>query len=152
MPRLPYGTSKYMTDGEKREYRREQRRKYHAAHRDEINARNKRFFDLWSKTKPFTAHCRRCGADFKARRRSSTVCPDCHQKAHEHYISEIKALAERKAWRKQLSEQVVILNKTGLLQQEIADKLGISQRSVSYLLIKNGIRTQKYSARKNKVI
>ncbi|MFQ6703715.1 MAG: hypothetical protein ACLRFP_01360 [Alphaproteobacteria bacterium] len=151
MTRLPYGTFKTLTPEQQIQHRRESARRYHWAHRDRINAKNKAILDRWKITKPFVVQCKYCGNDFNAPRRDRFVCPDCHQKAHEHAQAKKNAIIARKNAKAYFMDKVAQLRKKGLEQAEIGVKLGVSQRTVSYLLLKMGIRTLKKHHRKQNI-
>jgi DNA-directed RNA polymerase specialized sigma subunit len=148
MTRLPYGTFKDLSPEEKRKHRNYLHRKWARKNSEYLNAKNKRYFDMWRKTKPFTVQCKYCGADFNAPRRTTKMCPNCHQKAHDHIMAIKSARVERMIARQDLEQKVLELANTGVLQKEIADKLNISQRVVSYICVKRGCRRNKYIPRK----
>lgn len=150
MNRLPYGAYQTMTEEEKRKHRRELCAHYRAEHRKELNAKNKKFIELWKRTKPFVIPCTLCGNPFNAVRRDRRVCPDCHSKAHERAQAIKDKLQARRTAKTNLRASVVSLHKNGYLQRDIAQKLGISQRSASHILVSQGFRTLKYHKRKNK--
>ena len=148
MTRLPRGAFIKMTESEQREHIHKLARRYRIKHREEVNAKNKRYIDMWKITKPFVVQCQWCGEDFNACRRCIKVCPKCHQKAHEHAESIKMGLIARRNARAYLMDKVVELHNKGLLQTEIARELNLSQRNVSNYLLKMGIRTQKYFPRR----
>lgn len=151
MERLPYGTFPLLSKEEQREHVRQRRRAYHAANREKLNARNKAFIEKWKKTKPFVVQCQWCGEDFNACRRCIKVCPNCHQKAHEHAQSIKMGLIARRNAKTYLMDKVVALRKKGLLQTEIARELNLSQRNVSNYLVKMGYRTMPEYHRRRKI-
>ncbi len=151
MGRLPYGTFKNLTPEQQIQHRRESARKYRWAHRDKINAKNKAILDRWKITKPFIVQCKYCGEDFNAPRRDRHVCPNCHQKAHEHTESIKTGLIARRNAKAYLMDKVVELHNKGLLQTEIARELNLSQRNVSNYLLKMGYRTMPEYHRRRKI-
>lgn len=150
MNRLPYGAYQTMTEEEKREHRRELCARYRAEHRKELNAKNKAFMELWKRTKPFVIPCTLCGQSFNAVRRDRKLCPACHAKAHERAQDIKDRIEARRIAKANLKEAVVSMHENGCLQRDIAQELGVSQRSVSHILLSQGIRSLKYHKRKNK--
>ena len=131
MTRLPYGTYKLLTPEQRLEHDKELRRRFRENHRKELNARNARYMKMWMKTKPFVVQCKYCGNDFNAPRRDRFMCPDCHQKAHERAQAKINAIIARRNAKAYFMDKVAELHEKGFLQRDIAQDLGISQRSVS---------------------
>lgn len=148
MGRLLYGTFKNLTPEQQREHLRQLAKRFRTRHREQLNARNARYMRLWMKTKPFIVQCKYCGNDFNAPRRDRHVCPNCHQKWHDHAQQLKNDLIARRNAKSQLMDKVVELRKKGLLQAEIAYQLNLSQKTVSNYLLKMGIRTQKYYPRR----
>ena len=151
MGRLPYGTFKTLTPEQQIQHRRESARKYRQAHREQINARNKSYIDEWKITKPFLVDCSWCGKEFNACRRCIKVCPKCHEKAHKIAESKKMRIIARRNAKAYFMDKVAELREKGLEQAEIGAKLGISQRSVSHLLLKQGIRAIKKHHRKQNI-
>lgn len=151
MSRLPYGAYNLMTPEEQREHRNALHRKWARKNSEYLNAKNKRYFDRWRKEKPFVVNCARCGKEFNACRRCIKVCPKCHKKAHEHAQAVKNAIIARRNAKAYFMDKVAELREKGLEQAEIGAKLGISQRSVSHLLLKMGMRTIKKHHRKQNI-
>lgn len=151
MTRLPYGTYKLLTPEQQLEHTRELRRQYRAKNREHLNAQNAKYIRMWTKTKPFLVDCSWCGKEFNACRRCIKVCPKCHEKAHERAQAKRNAIIARRNAKAYFMDKVAELREKGLEQAEIGAKLGISQRSVSHLLLKMGMRTIKKHHRKQKV-
>ena len=149
MERLPYVTFPTLSPEEKREHIQMLRRRFRENHRKELNAQNKKYVELWKITKPFVVTCHYCGNTFNASRKSTTMCPACHAKAQERAQATRNQIQARKDAKEYLITMVKAFHEEGMLQREIAWELNISQRRVSYLLIKMGIRTQNYGKRKN---
>ena len=148
MNRIPYGSFQKMSKKQQCEHKPELARRYRMKHRKELNAKNKRYIDLWKITKPFVVQCQWCGDDFNACRRYIRVCPNCHQKEHNRAEAIKMLIIARRNAKAYLMDKVVELHKKGLSQKEIAHELDIPQRNVSNYLLKMGIRTQKYRARR----
>lgn len=151
MKRIPYGTFKNLTPEQQREHLRQLAKRFRTRHREQLNARNARYMRLWIKTKPFIVQCRYCGNDFNAPRRDRHVCPNCHQKWHEHAQQLKNDLIARRNAKSQLMDKVVELRKKGLLQAEIAYELNLSQKTVSNYLVKMGYRTMPEYHRRRKI-
>lgn len=151
MGRLPYGTYKLLTPEQRLAHDRELRRRFRENHREELNAKNKAYIDLWKITKPFLVDCNWCGKEFNARRRCIKVCPKCHEKAHKIAESKKMRIIARRNAKAYFMDKVVELRKKGFQQAEIGAQLGISQRSVSHLLLKMGVRTIKKHHRKQNI-
>lgn len=151
MNRLPYGTYKLLTPEQQLAHDRELRRRFRENHREELNARNAKYMKMWMKTKPFVVQCKYCGNDFNAPRRDRIMCPDCHQKAHEQAQAKKNAIIARRNAKAYFMDKVAQLREKGLEQAEIGAKLGISQRTVSHLLLKMGMRTIKKHHRKQNI-
>ena len=151
MNRLPYGTYKLLTPEQKLAHDRELRRRFRENHRKELNAKNAKYMRMWAKTKPFVVQCKYCGNDFNAPRRDRIMCPDCHQKAHERAQAKKSAIIARRNAKAYFMDKVAQLREKGLEQAEIGAKLSISQRTVSHLLLKMGMRTIKKHHRKQNI-
>lgn len=151
MTRLPYGTYKLLTPEQQLAHNRELARHFREKHRERLNAQNAEYMRAWAKTKPFLVDCSWCGKEFNACRRCIKVCPDCHQKAHERAQAKKNTIIARRNAKAYFMDKVVELRKKGLQQAEIGVQLGISQRSVSHLLLKMGMRTIKKHHRKQNI-
>lgn len=148
MKRIPYGTFKDLSPEEQLAHKRELSRRFRTKHRDALNARNKKYFERWKIEKPFVVVCARCGQTFNAPRNNRYVCPDCHAKDHDRAFAIKSARVQRMSDRQDLEQKVLELAITGMLQKEIADKLNLSQRVVSYICVKRGCRRYQYLSRK----
>ena len=151
MKRKPYGSFRHLTPEQQLAHKHELSRRFRERHRERLNARNAEYIKLWRKTKPFVIQCKYCGADFNAPRRTTRMCPNCHQKAHDHALQvKIDLIARRNA-KALLMDKVVELRKKGLQQTEIAHELNISQKTVSNYLVKMGYRTMPEYHRRKKI-
>lgn len=148
MTRLPYGSFQKMTKKQQHEHTLALARRFRENHREELNAKNKAYIERWKITKPFVVQCNWCGEDFNARRRCIKVCPKCHEKAHEQAQAVKNEIIARRNAKAYFMDKVAELHEKGFLQREIAQELGISQRSVSHLLLKMGFRSLKYHKRR----
>lgn len=140
MTRLPYGTYKLLTPEQQLAHDKELRRRFRENHREELNARNARYMKMWMKTKPFVVQCKYCGNDFNAPRSNRCVCPDCHQKIHQRAQENKQKIIDRREKKQELEQKVLALVAQCVLQKYIAEELGISQRTVSNICLRNGMR------------
>ena len=147
MTRLPYGSFKLMTPEQQAEHRRELARNSRMRNKEKRNAYNRAYFARWKKTKPFECVCKVCGNKFNAARSSRSICDKCHQWMHE--LVENRKLARRILRTERVSRnlRVIGLACEGLSYSEISQIVGITERHVSAICVRNGLRRKKYSAR-----
>lgn len=143
MTRLPYGTYKLLTPEQQIAHDRKLAKRYRMRNRTKVNARNKAFFEKWKIEKPFVVICAYCGAKFNAPRKNRYVCPDCHEKIHQQAELNKQKIRERREKKQAIEQKVLALIKQFVLQKYIAEELGISQRTVSNICLRHGIRKIK---------
>lgn len=138
--RLKRGEFIAMTQEQQKEHLRMLRKRYRVAHPDKIHENNLHFYQVYKRFKPHRCICVKCGKPFDAPRWYFKWCDDCKNK---DWGQERKnaILAKRQA-RKERIELVLKLAKKGLLQKEIAEQTGYSQRAVSAIMIRNGMRRE----------
>ena len=150
--RLKRGEYLAMTPEQKREHRLAMAKKYRDAHREELYEKNKKYFDMYKRDKPFLCTCNRCQSLFCAARKNTRVCPNCHKLERLHW-EEIKLERQRQKLAKEvLKEQVLDLRRRGMLQKDIGEQLGITQRTVCNILLRNDIRSLSKHKRETKSI
>ena len=152
--KLPHGMVKKMSPEQQKERKRLLQKIWRQTHPEYVKAENHKWALYYVKNKPFICTCKICGEQFNACRNYYVRCPNCIQKRREawrEHVLELKENAKEKAEnKKQRNKTILELNKQGFLQKEIAQKLNMRQRTVSAILLKNGVRTQKYLTRKKK--
>lgn len=138
--RLKHGEFIAMTPEQKQEHLRVLRKRYREAHPDKIHRDNLHYYQVYKKTKPHQCICVKCGKSFYAPRWYFKWCDDCKNK---NWSAEARnmILAKRQE-RKERRDLVLKLAKKGLLQKDIAEQTGYSQRAVSAIMIRNGIRRE----------
>lgn len=152
MSRLPYGTFKDLTPEQQKEHSRELSKRFRDNNRERINAKNKEYFDEWKETKPFLCTCKRCNSLFSAPRKTTRVCPNCHKIDSDRVFARQMERINRKRWKTEIMYRVLDLRNQGLLQKEIGEQLGLSQRTVCNILLKADRRSIPKHSRQTKKI
>lgn len=148
MSRLPYGAYSLMTPEEQREHRNALHRKWARKNSEYLNTKNKRYFDRWRKEKPFVVNCVRCGKEFNVARKSRQICDECHNFMHNLVDLRKKADKVRRDMKVARDELVLKYTADGMLQKEIASMFGVTQKTISNICMRNGIRKQKHHRKK----
>ena len=132
--RLKHGEYIAMSDEEKLQHIHFLAKRWRHNHPEWVKAQNKKYSELYKKTKPYTCICKICGKTFRKPRSHYKLCPHCL--AENHYIAEMrkKTIILKQEERKAEYEQIVKMYKQGVKQQVIADTLGRSQSGISAIL------------------
>ena len=138
--RLKRGEFIAMTPEQKKEHLRILRKRYRDSHKEKIHRDNLHFYQVYKRFKPHRCICVKCGKPFDAPRCYYKLCDDCKNKDWGQ-VRKNAILAKRQA-RKERIELVLKLGKNGVPQQEIAEKTGYTQRAVSSIMIRNGMRRE----------
>ena len=134
MKRLEYGAYKKMTPEQKAEHRRALEKDWRDKHKDIVSKRNRYWYERYRATKPFIATCMCCGKQFNATRDYYKTCQECIDERHLNYILTVQERQERVKKRKQTYEDILDLRSQGLTQTTIANMLGVTQSTVSYII------------------
>lgn len=137
--RLPWGQTKFMSEEEYRQYKRDLQARWRHAHTEWVKYNNKKWAEIYSKTKPFECICKKCGKKFNASRNSQKSCPECVNLRHLGAVKkreDYKAKIEKK--QKDI-QQILVMAKMGIRQRIIADVLKMSQSGISQIMRRNGI-------------
>lgn len=147
MTRLPYGTFKTLTPEQQREHMRMLQKRTRDKNRKKINERNKEYFERWKIEKPFICTCKWCGKQFNAPRNNRYVCPDCHHKKSMSTLEKRAGVYMKRTMKAYRDKQVLKLARQKWPQEYIAKEFGISQRLVSAICLRNGLRRNEYISR-----
>ena len=140
MKRLEYGAYKLMTPEQKAERRRALQKEWRAKNKDVVSRNNHYWYERYRERKPFIATCIYCGKQFNATRNYYKTCPECMDERHLNYMLSVQERKLRIEKRKQIYEDILDLRSQGLAQTKIADILGISQSTVSYIIRTRGTK------------
>jgi DNA-binding MarR family transcriptional regulator len=150
MKRLKRGEFIAMTPEQQKEHKAMLQIRWRKKNPDKVKQMNHKWALYYWYNKPFKCICQKCGKEFGAARKYFVTCQECIQariaknKAiRDLAIAKAKAKAER-------NKEIIRLHKKGLLQREIAERVDIDQAGVSYVLRKNGYRTQEQRKRTRK--
>lgn len=134
MKRLEYGAYKKMTPEQKAERRRVLQKEWRDNNKDKVSKQNRYWYERYRATKPFVATCMYCGKQFNATRVYYKTCQECMDERHLNYTLNIQERQARVKKRKQTYEDILVLRSQGLTQTTIANMLGVSQSTVSYII------------------
>ena len=142
MKRIKYGSGKTMTPEQKKEHLKQLRKEWRKRHPEKIKAMNHKWGVYYAHIKPCKCICRLCGKEFGAARKYFVTCPECIKKRIDHAKKIRYEKMQRKAERELRNKKILLWHSKGWYQEEIGQKLGVSQGTVSYVLRTNGIITQ----------
>lgn len=137
--RLPWGRTRSMSKEEYKQYKRDLQTRWRHAHPEWVKQSNKKWAEIYSKTKPFECICVHCGKKFNASRNSQKSCPDCVNIRHSAAEKKRKEWLEKKNKRQEDIKQILVMAKKGIKEKIIAETLGRSQSGVSQIMKENGI-------------
>lgn len=149
MQRLKRGEFIAMSDEEKIRHKRMLNQRWKRLNPDKVQAQNRRFYELYHTLKPYICICVKCGNKFNAARKRYKLCPECLNR--DYGAIRRQAIIERANIRKSRHQKVIELGKSGMKEVVIAKITGYCQRSVSNLLINNGLRRQPPHTKKKNV-
>ena len=150
MDRIPYGSGKNYTPEEWKNHIHQLQRNWRQKNPEKVKASNHKWALFYVQTKPFNCVCKFCGKPFKASRKYFIKCAECIQKSHENNIQRKADIRERKEAKKQKTQEIISLYQQGKTQLQISELFGVSQRAISGVLIRNGIRKNKLTSRARK--
>lgn len=142
MKRLKYGATKNMTDEEKKQHNRYLQRRWRKNHPDFIKAQNKYYYEFYSRVKPYTCICVKCGQKFYKSRKCYKLCPECLENMHKTADLRRKVIVLKQEERQQEYKEIVDMYKNGHSQQIIAETFGRSQSGVSKIIRKLKLKKQ----------
>lgn len=134
MKRLKYGATKFMSEEEYKQYKRDLSKRWRDNNPDKIRAQNKYYSELYAKTKPFQCVCVRCGKTFGASRNTVKTCPECREEMRKLVDMRRKAIVLKREAKQAEYQQIARMYRQGVKQQMIAGILGRSQSGVSVIL------------------
>lgn len=137
--RLPWGQTRNMSEEEYKQYKRDLQTRWRHAHPEYVKRSNKKWAEIYSKTKPFECICVHCGKKFNASRNSQNSCPDCVNIRHSIAEKKRKELLEKKNKKQEDIKQIFVMARMGIKQRIIADALKMSQSGISQIMRRNGI-------------
>ena len=137
--RLKRGEFKRMSLQEQRAWRCVLNARWRKRHPETVRAKNSYYAKKYLAEKPYDCMCVKCGATFNAYRRSFKWCPNCIEKLHKNARNRRMREQEKRDLRKDMYAKVVKLSKTKMTQAEIAKIVGITQRGVSAIMMRNKI-------------
>lgn len=150
MERLRPGEFKQMTPEQQAEHMKQLRKNWRHRHPEFVKAQNKKFAELYKRTKPHICICKICGCEFNATRKENVRCPKCWKSILEERKQ--KQFMKEYAMRAKIYmiESVVALARTGMPQKEMSARLGIKQATISAMCRKAGLRRKPYHTRQYK--
>lgn len=134
MKRLEYGAYKKMTPEQKAERKRALQKEWRDKNKELVSKRNHYWYERYRTTKPFIATCRCCGKQFNATRDYYKTCQKCMDEKHLNYTLSMQERQVRVKKRNQIYEDILTLRSQGLTQTTIANILGVTQSTVSYII------------------
>lgn len=137
--RLPWGQTRSMSEEEYKQYKRNLQTRWRHAHPEWVKYSNKKWAEIYSKTKPFECICQKCGKKFNASRNSQKSCPDCVNLRHLTAEKKREEWLEKKNKKQEDIKQILVMARMGIKQRIIADTLKMSQSGISQIMRRNGV-------------
>ena len=150
MERLKRGEFIAMSDEEKEKHLRMLNVRWRKNNPDKVRAQNRHFYNVYKTTRPHICICVKCGNSFNAPKSYYKLCDECKNKDWGAIRRNI-ILEKRKAHKERINF-VIELAKQGLFQKEIAEQTSYSQRAISAIMIKHGMRQVKKHKRVRKCL
>ena len=141
MKRLKKGAYKAMSPEAQKARKHALQKAWRDRHPERIKEINHKWAVYYQRTRPFKCICQSCGKEFGAPRNYFVTCQDCVRMHKEIANARRKAREARIEAKTKRNAEIIRLHKKGLLQREIAQKVGICQCGVSYVLRSFGYRT-----------
>ena len=148
MKRLKPGELRDMSPEDRRAHIKELQKQWRDRNHEKLREQNHKWSLYYQKYRPFKCICHICGKEFGAPRNYFVTCSDCIRARIDHNKSLRAAIILRQEAKVKRNKEIIRLRKKGLLQSEIAAKVGIGQAGVSYVLRSHGYRTLEKRTRK----
>lgn len=148
MRRLKPGELQAMSPEDRREHIKKLQKRWRERNRELLRAKNHVWSIYYQRYRPFKCICQICGKEFGAPRNYFVTCPACIKARKARNKALQKAKIDRRKAKIARNKEIIRLHKKGLLQREIAKRVGIGQANVSYVLRMNGYRTVEKKERK----
>lgn len=148
MKRLKPGELQAMSPENRKAHMKVLQKQWRDRNHEKIREQNHKWSLYYQKYRPFKCICHLCGKEFGAPRKYFVTCSDCIRARINHNKSLQEAIIARQKAKIKRNKEIIQLRKKGLLQSEIAARVGIGQAGVSYVLRSHGYRTLEKRTRK----
>ena len=141
MKRLKPGELRDMSPEDRRAHIKALQKAWRDRNHKKLQEQNHKWSLYYQKYRPFKCICQFCGKEFGAPRNYFVTCQECIKARIERNKAEREEIFARRRAKADRNKEIIRLRKKGLSQAEIAQRVGMGQCGVSYVLRSHGYRT-----------